>query len=388
MHYSQEYLTEYFDKLLAKNNKPLSKKMAIIEEFVIRDLYKFRRHAEEEKSEDSRHIYELPSRYLQDVLRLKNDLGEMIKAYLFEKVDGSYRTGKLVSKQNPAYSLHYYFNRDNYEKLLGKTHEQQVLKIVDEIKQHIKNGRLHIEYHEPVAGNRLHHYLQNVPAPVRSEAFARCGYMHDYDINSACVSILTQHALNLGASAESIKAALDYVHSKQELREHIAKTYEIKIEDVKKILTSICYGAKVTPYLQYATAIVTMFKKYANGRDKAEQFVKDPMIKAYDKACRNCWAVISKYERKYNKGKWNFRSIAGHNGKAAYYMHLERKLMDKVSDWLLNEGYDLFRIHDGFLTNGKIDIVNLIKHLSEEIGFNVSFSLDEWQPTTEQLNKE
>ncbi len=104
----------------------------------------------------------------------------------------------------------------------------------------VKDNHLFTQYEQAVSG-RLYatgFSLQTAYRLVRQAALAG---QWDYDISNAHYSILNQLAARVGYACTAIP---HYLENKRQVREDLASSTGISVEDIKTILISLIYGAK------------------------------------------------------------------------------------------------------------------------------------------------
>lgn len=109
------------------------------------------------------------------------------------------------------------------------------------------NGHVMQSYVEALSG-RLYGLggasLQNAPKPVRHAALQGCW---DYDIKNCHFSLMNSMAAQHGARCVHIE---EYMQNKDEIRAAIALGAGISIENAKKCMLAIMYGAKTTTWFE------------------------------------------------------------------------------------------------------------------------------------------
>ncbi len=374
----------YCEELRDKKNKPFIKKMEHLMMWVITQMWKYKDNNEAFYDMD---VYELGSDIFRNELKLKHELGEAIKEALFTPVNKSFTVGVKAADGTVIQhgkAMSYQFHPEIMKSLLNKSNEEFVQSVTDKVKSDFtdfETNEFGFTYHTKSDDHRMYNYVISMPRELRKAVLVNLGYTFDVDINCANVSLLTNHAISLGLDKSLIQPLLNYIDNRTELREYIASTYKLDIDSSKELLTSVFMGASMSKSEKFAKTIHKIFTRnhgeHMTGKVGASHFKKDEKVLAFVKSARIVWAHCSKYERKHNRGRWNFRAIGQDNGKGRYIEKLERNYMDKLVAYLCNKGVKMLRIHDGFVANRTVDINELMQY-SASIGYKVTYSAEEF----------
>jgi len=270
-------------------------------------------------------------------------------------------------------------NEDNESEAIKRLSNELALEYCEiEFGESLRNGTL--AYTEK--SNRYWNLLQKMQRSVRDTFFAKNGYRYDYDIECCSVTLIMQYAkvcqyedqkTNPGKKIPVLEygAISEYMHNKEFLRKHIADEAGVSIDQVKTVLNALVNGASVRNPRAY------LYKKL--GPNVSRTLGRNQFIKRFVRDIKSCWDCINSYDDKRTVGLvfmkngvvYLRKEKLSSRQKASIYFKLEQKVIDAASTYILGHGIGMFKIHDGWVTNKKVDEEGLIKHIKYTTGFDV-----------------
>lgn len=244
-----------------------------------------------------------------------------------------------------------------------------------------------------IANNgRLHHPLQNLKKEYRNLIFKD---WYSYDFKACAPSILVQeyHKLVPNSSLPSIEA---FIQNRKHIRELIAEHTGIEKITVKRALTGLFFGQTIpterqarwdisttTAYEKFKFSLINMLGDKAAEKLLANSIFADIVIECQSKLMKEMsfflkdlasvedgiWNLINPAGALKQMPRWNTRQAVAH-----WYFGHERQIIDVVSDYLSSINANFLLIHDGFLSNKKVNIETIQQLILKQTSFNLELS--------------
>jgi hypothetical protein len=207
-------------------------------------------------------------------------------------------------------------------------------------------------------------HLQNMPSAIRDAALNN---QWIYDIDQCHLSLMYGLALKHGVNLEYLEYP---VKNKAKFRNDLALRHELTIDEVKKSINALIYGASLS--LNHSLFDIL--------GEQAEEFIADPEIKALAKDIRTARKVITEKEARFSNGsvtnivgKWrsiprtNYKRVVSHILTGYETLALEIAMERTNGDLSL-------LIHDGFVSPGRLDIDQIVSRFYQNTGLTISYS--------------
>ena len=233
---------------------------------------------------------------------------------------------------------------------------------------HLSKGQMEVTYTESTAGRlyAVNGSIQTVPREIRAAALRGCC---SYDIENCHYSLVGQMANHAGKQTPAIQ---DYLNRKREIRLQLVQDINAGIDDIKKCLLALLYGAtqRVTKYEGKLPAIADTI-----GPDKAKALFAHPLyagLAAEVKAIRKPILESMPINRTQLINPFG-KGINLSEPPAAQLAHAlqgsEALILDTV---IQQQGANMKAlIHDGWVTKEWIDRKELEKRIEAATGFRV-----------------
>ncbi len=234
-------------------------------------------------------------------------------------------------------------------------------------KYHKELTTYEFEYKEK--SHRLFHGLQNVKKDYKREILANAGLKFNYDIECCAPTLLTQcsrKGMNILNNLQ-YPAIDDYLDDRTAVRERLSKDLDIPVDNIKKILTSLFNGAKLS-----ASYYCDTFVMLDKDTEKMKRLQSHEFIVSLRKDVEMMWEAIAlngfiEYSRNKN-GSVSKKSMTG---KWDLYYRLERRVLESVRTYLTATDNKHFCEHDGWATVQEIDVDDIQRYVSNDIGYSV-----------------
>lgn len=224
-----------------------------------------------------------------------------------------------------------------------------------------------IKYEEK--SNRYWHPIQNIKSAVRDDLLASNGFQFTYDIQNAAPSILYQFSRQIptkfdnkgkqiqGPNTEVLETIEYYLKNKTHIRNQLAKEANIEVAVIKRIITSLFAGAKLSANKH--TAIWDL----VDGDEAVIYFLmQHDFVIALRKDIEVMWdyikpvipfrqAVDGNKQPIFNKDGSRRKSPINSRDKWSIYFEQEKRVVDEIKQYLDLVGVRYFLVHDGFYTN-------------------------------------
>lgn len=234
-------------------------------------------------------------------------------------------------------------------------------------------GRMEITYTEFPSG-RLYSVagvMQTVPREIRSAAMS--GYW-DYDIENCHYSLMAQLATKAGIETPAID---DYLNRKREIRETLAKEFDVPLAAIKEALLALIYGAprRAHSYYKNGRKVEPAFVN-AVGADKAAALFNHPLFAGlhYDLSKARMPILESMpVNRKWRMNPFG-KGISQTERPARQLAHIVQGAEALILDTVIQRhGPDLrLLMHDGWVSAVPLDTADLERHIETVTGFRVS----------------
>lgn len=320
--------------------------------------------------------------------RSNNELGKFLRQHVLTCVDERYSKDTGLTKA-------YVKNREGVQYLKRLLVNEDIKSnpnaTVDSVKKEIINEYVKTEWHEQLMSGkfeytdkseRLHHALQNLPKEIRSEILAAHGYIYDYDIEAATITILHQLARSRGMTCATPYIDL-LLSDKTAFRQRVSAELEITVCAAKELINALVNGAKVGVTNRHQSFCVFDILGRDVSKVKAitgmDDIAPNELISGFRSDMKAIWSSLKGMtpERRVKTSTgWRTKPMSGAE-KSYIYRLYETKVMDVVSAYLTDMlEVKHFRIHDGFTTCEEIDESELSEWAFNKTGFRVKFSCD------------
>lgn len=205
--------------------------------------------------------------------------------------------------------------------------------------------------------------LASVPALVKEAALR--GHW-EYDISNCHFTLITQMAAKYGQPCSAIE---HYLSNKAHVRETIAREAGIRVDQVKKCLLALLYGARASTWHKAAIAEEI-------GGEAAESLIKVELFRALEQDIKLARKVVlansDRTERGWLKNAFGKR-ISLTATPAQQFAHLLQGLEAKALQIVIKSQPEniILAQHDGFVSKKRLDIRALEAEVREQTGYDL-----------------
>ena len=215
--------------------------------------------------------------------------------------------------------------------------------------------------------NRLWNPAQSYPNSIRKTAFARQGYVWEYDIVSAAPTLITELARRSGLT-KPIPVIQAYLANSNTYRNKLAQDLHIEPKVAKQLILMKFAGARMGPY-------GSIIKQFPQGSTLHYQRLKhNEFYTAISEEIKLLWRAIRKDlaekgevvsgEKLTSRYKWN------------KFFEQEAQVMTVVRKQLNKTGMKYFLEHDGWRCSHYIDENSLRLLVRKCLDINVKFECE------------
>lgn len=115
------------------------------------------------------------------------------------------------------------------------------LQVIDDCMDQIKSGNFQYKR----KGNRLYHPIQNIPSTLRSELMNQLGYVWEYDISSAVVTLSYRRYILEGGKRSTVVES--YLQDPKLYRKNLAKTLGLPEPKIKLAINTAIHVRALSP---------------------------------------------------------------------------------------------------------------------------------------------
>ena len=204
--------------------------------------------------------------------------------------------------------------------------------------------------------------LQNAPKIIRRAALSG---NYNYDIQNCHFSILNQKATGYGLYLGTIE---HYLKNKKEVRNSISKDMGLRIKVIKEVLIAMLYGS---PLGKYGNSISNKV-----GVDKIDEIMADDFFTGMNqdiKLARNTIIDKSSISRGRLSNAMGKNIVVSNTTKTQQLAHLLQGVEALVLKTMVTQYNEniLLLLHDGFISNEKLDIKYMEENIKSETGYNL-----------------
>lgn len=205
--------------------------------------------------------------------------------------------------------------------------------------------------------------LASVPGVVKEAAL--CGHW-EYDISNCHFTLVMQMAAKHGQRCSAIE---HYLSNKAPVREMIAREAEIRVDQVKKCLLALLYGAKASTWHKAAIAEEI-------GVDAPERLIQVELFRALEQDIRLARKVVltnsDRTERGWLKNAFGKR-ISLTATAAQQFAHLLQGVEAKALQIAIKSHPDeiILAQHDGFVSKKRLDMSALEAEVRAQTGYDL-----------------
>lgn len=216
--------------------------------------------------------------------------------------------------------------------------------------------------------HRLWHPLQNLRKAHKRLVLSSHGLQHEYDIKSAAVSLIYQHAQAQPEPMDVIPEHVwDYLQARDHHRRRLAQELACEPDKIKVLITALLSGARLGANPEFA-----IFRLMDHDPAKIEWLRQDPWITGLRADMRLMWSYISQTLPRRTimtqRGHERLLPITSRQ-KWARYFELERQVLDAVRGFMTENQIPFFAEHDGWTCAAHIDPAELAAHVRDRTGF-------------------
>lgn len=259
---------------------------------------------------------------------------------------------------------------------------------------------------------RHHNALQNFKKIIRQKFLTQYGYKYDYDINCSMQAFfVNQFKINRQIELEqkkltakrapkllndSLPTIENYIANKKQIRDELANQSGLTTDDIKEIITAICNGGHLKTTLEgvirkiilsnsdssYAAEKIGKKITFGDLNKRTHQWIfiseliSKELVESIKSLLTNQFLISFRNDiksfwslyKKVNQIKARLTSV----DKARVYFQFEFKIRSVIISFMQNK--KIFLIHDGFVSQERIDIDSLINEIKKETNMNVTFS--------------
>lgn len=303
--------------------------------------------------------------------RVDTKIGKFLRTNILkEQKNGWYSMDRGITK---SYSL----NEKGLQKLkaMVQVTVEKEREIAIKIAPSIYDELLTLNFSYIDKSGRLWNQIQNLPRDIKKYILAQAGLPHQYDINSAAFSLLTQHArLHCGADQYFYEIEENYLKHKTAYRNKIASDAELTPKQAKILLTALLCGARLSSNKKHSSIM-----KMINDKSIIEYLKQDQSVVDLKQDIKDLWNWIEP-----SLGRRTIKTKAGHirklplspKQKWGRYFDLERLVLNATRRYLDSKGIKYFLEHDGWSTSEELNQEELIQFIEDSTGFNVSLDYE------------
>jgi len=222
---------------------------------------------------------------------------------------------------------------------------------------------------------RLWHPLQRYRREHKSQILAREGYEYQYDIQCCAPTLIHQYAQQLGMD-QYLFALNTYLSDRQTIRNRLAQELDLPPAAVKELINALFAGAVISK-----NSKSDIFHILNGDLARIEFLQQHEYILQLKSDIHECWLAITPVlSRRRNlknrllpvrsKDKWNV------------YFELERRVLNAVRTYLIDQDIRHFLEHDGWNCVREIDSMELIDFVKEKTGYVIKLESERIQNLT------
>ena len=253
----------------------------------------------------------------------------------------------------------------------------------------LPKGKMYQHYYEGQTG-RVYSYgqtsIQTMKKEIRNLVLGGVGYW-DYDVKNCHYTIMLELGKYYGLG--SFNSFESYIQNKNKIRNALSKELNVDVSVVKECIIAILYGCKKSVgdknKLTQLLGIQGHTKLLQNDWIKElfadrERITEGIIQKTLQEPKKHKWLRLCGIKKKYFENIRNKRlNYLDENGKKQtnriILAHILQGIESKILDICM--GVELGRvvvlIHDGFITNGKIDELRYSKAVEDTLGISIEF---------------
>jgi hypothetical protein len=287
-------------------------------------------------------------------------------------------TGQLIFAPRPnAYVL----NQDAFKHLhaaIGKPALSYYVDLILENQERKDQVKIELEqrkFEYKDKSFRLWHPLQNMKRKIKQGFWAQHGFEWNYDIQACAPTLLYQMARRYDLyDGEHMVVIRDYLDNRTHYRNYLAEVAGIEPDDAKGIITSLFNGG-----ILWGTSCAA-YDTVGQDLEVLHKVKQDPFMVKLRFAINRMWVNLKlaaqlrsmAKDMDYANPEFAVRNFTRDGSKWELYFSLERRVMDVVEIAANKQGANIFREHDGFISDMKVDIKKLQEAVAED-GFDIEF---------------
>lgn len=236
------------------------------------------------------------------------------------------------------------------------------------------------------SSHRLWHGAQQTATDCKNGYWTFFGYPYNYDISSCAPNVLYQLARQNGLKSKTPMYD-EYLADHRKFREDLAQSLGLTDKEgrqkVKQAMTSMFNGAQLrdTAYwdAKAGREIESAMLKIL-GAEKVRAVKNNAKILALKKDIDKVWKVLKatqftdlpQTQCKHKSGTtyWRTKALTGSQKWKLYFMH-ERRVLEVARAYCSEHSLRVFCEHDGWRTDGKINVMELEQRILDETGFKL-----------------
>lgn len=219
--------------------------------------------------------------------------------------------------------------------------------------------------------------LQRMPRKYRHQLLA--GW-YDYDVSAAAQTMLYQRFT--AETGRCLPALESYIKNKDEFRERLAGALELTMTQAKTVLTSCLFAPRHTVDKVANDQRMALTITRVTGSPERTMLGLSRFPELGD-----LWNDCAKLQRHFSRHDFsnvitneaNYKRYLERYSKgralAHKYFGMERLVLDVVRAFCLERGIQIIMIHDGFITNRRLNVHELRERIKRELDLSLSFEL-------------
>ena len=232
------------------------------------------------------------------------------------------------------------------------------------------------------SSHRLWHSLQCTKSEHKLDLWSSFGYTFNYDIAACAPTLLYQLARNAGLKKKTPvydDFLADHRAFRKELQMYLGLECRCGKNKVKRAVNSLFNGAQLRtrPYWQNGVKKTPALLENL-GKDGVQLLKANARVRALVKDIAACWKAIKESHfdmpvREVKSKRGNYFRKASLNGgqKWNFYFKHERQILEVARAYCAEHKLRVFCEHDGWRTDGRIDVTELEARILAETGFSL-----------------
>ena len=318
----------------------------------------------------------LGTRYIDSVFSSqRRPLGKYLRQQLLICSDERYNKDLKITKRYRLNAPGLAELEQQLSQYKQQTVTYSVAEVVDQFQQELNSG---IEYND--SSDRKWHWLQNHQRESKQLVLKHSGLCHNYDITSACVTLLHQYSSQIpeivtdgqwqqGPMDLYLFAVRDLLNNKTAIRSQLAQDADVSVITIKRLIAGMFQGGYIS-----ANRRTSSYELLDGDVARIKFLQQHPFVQALAADIRIIWQYIKPTLYKTTSVDKNrvvrTCAISGKQ-KTALYRDLERRVREPIEMYLKQTRNQFYLEHDGWACADQVDTSSLRTFVKQHSGFDI-----------------